>query len=195
MHRGDVLQREIEEKQKLRCAPSSFHSSCAETKAAASCCCQEQLRASDEEQQCDRYDVPPRREKKTKLLRVLSVSDDRRVHRSNHNTERPPSTHRPPLPSEWQAEDNNTTVSLHLSPPYLLVFSLPRGLTSSSRLLWCRRQLCWISQDAAVSSSLARVCWCVWEVFVIVVILYLATLWFIKEDQIWKCLCGKAGRV
>lgn len=107
----------------------------------------------------------------------------------------PPSTHRPPLPSEWQAEDNNTTVSLHLSPPYLLVFSLPRGLTSSSRLLWCRRQLCWISQDAAVSSSLARVCWCVWEVFVIVVILYLAALWFIKEDQIWKCLCGKAGRV
>lgn len=107
----------------------------------------------------------------------------------------PPSTHRPPLPSEWQAEDNNTTVSLHLSPPYLLVFSLPRGLTSSSRLLWCRRQLCWISQDAAVSSSLARVCWCVWEVFVIVVILSLATLWFIKEDQIWKCLCGKAGRV
>lgn len=128
--------------------------------------------------------------KKNKLLRVLSVSDDRRVHRSNHNTERPPSTHRPPLPSEWQAEDNNTTVSLHLSPPYLLVFSLPRGLTSSSRLLWCRRQLCWISQDAAVSSSLARVCWCVWEVFVIVVILYLAALWFIKEDQIWKCLCG-----
>lgn len=100
MHRGDVLQREREEKQKLRCAPSSFHSSCAETKAAASCCCQEQLRASEEEQQCDRYDVPPRREKKNKLLRVLSVSDDRRVHRSNHNTERPPSTHRPPLPSE-----------------------------------------------------------------------------------------------
>lgn len=64
--------------------------------------------------------------------------------------------HRPPLPSEWQAEDNNTTVSLHLSPPCLLVFPLPRGLTSSSRLLWCRRQLCWISQDAAVSSSLAH---------------------------------------
>lgn len=71
MHRGDVLQREREEKQKLRCAPSSFHSSCAETKAAASCCCQEKLRASDEEQQCDRYDVPPRREKKKKNFSVF----------------------------------------------------------------------------------------------------------------------------
>lgn len=155
MHRGDVLQREIEEKQKLRCAPSSFHSSCAETKAAASCCCQEQLRASDEEQQCDRYDVPPRREKKTNFsvfCRCLTTAECIAPITTLSDT----TFHRPPLPSEWQAEDNNTTVSLHLSPPCLLVFPLPRGLTSSSRLLWCRRQLCWISQDAAVSSSLAH---------------------------------------
>lgn len=47
-----------------------------------SCC---QLLLSDEEQECDRYDVEDGKEK---LLCVLSVSDDRRVHRSNHNTER-----------------------------------------------------------------------------------------------------------
>ena len=53
---------------------------------------------------------------------------------------------------------NSAAISLHLSPPYLLVLSFlcsPSRFNPSPRLLWCRCQLCRISQDAPVSSSLA----------------------------------------